>query len=101
MLTTSALYNKATKVLRLLSSRMMKCSRALWCDPCELVPAVPSPPPCQLHRNNRPRSHPPHFASTASLPPHPSPQSSKVRGLAPAPPPFVSQLAAVAPPPAT
>src|SRR5450759_4845257 len=40
------------------------------------------------HRNNRPRSHPPHFASTASIPTHPPPQSSKVRRFAPPPPPF-------------
>jgi hypothetical protein len=56
---------------------------------CELVPAVPSPPPCQPYRDNRPRSHPPHFASTASLPTHPPPQSIKMRRLAPTSPPFV------------
>src|SRR3989440_6739956 len=33
---------------------------------CELTPGSPSPPPCQLHRAIRLRSHPSHFASTAS-----------------------------------
>jgi hypothetical protein len=54
---------------------------------CELPPAVLSPPPCHLHRDNRPRSHPPHFASTVlTTPNHPSrskcggvPQPSTVR----------------------
>ncbi len=50
---------------------------------CELVPAVPSPPPCHLHRNSRRRSHPPHFALTASMPTHPPPQSIEVRRRVP------------------
>src|SRR6266699_3637537 len=52
---------------------------------CELVPAVPSPPPCQLHRNNRPRSHPLHFASTAP-PTLPHLSRAKCRGVSPSPP---------------
>ena len=52
-------------------------------DFCERVPAVPSLPPSQLHRDNRPRSHPPHFASTASVPTPPPPQSIKMRRFAP------------------
>jgi hypothetical protein len=55
-------------------------------DFCELVPAVPSLPPSQLHRDNRPRSHPPHFASTASVPTPPPPQSIKMRRFAPTSP---------------
>jgi hypothetical protein len=43
MLTTSALYNRAQKVLRVRSSRAMKTSSS-----CELTPRVPSPPPYQL-----------------------------------------------------
>jgi len=43
---------------------------------CELVPAVPSPPPCHLHRNSRSRSHPAHFASTA---PPTSPHLSRAK----------------------
>jgi len=35
------------------------------------------------HRDLGLRSHPPHFASTASMPTHPPPQSIKVRRLAP------------------
>ena len=58
-------------------------------DSCELVPAVPSLPPCQPYRDNRPRSHPPHFASTASLPTHSPPQSIKMRRVVPTSPPFV------------
>lgn len=65
-------------------------------DSCELVPAVPSPPPCQPYRDNRPRSHPPHFASTASFPTHSPPQSIKMRRFAPTSPPFV--LAVFIPP---
>ena len=45
---------------------------------CELTPGRPSPPPCQLHRATRLRSHPSHFASTAPF--HsPPPQSIKMR----------------------
>ena len=43
MLTTSALYNRAQKVLRVRPSRAMKPSSS-----CELTPRVLSPPPCQL-----------------------------------------------------
>ena len=50
---------------------------------CELVPAVPSPSPCHPFRDNRLRSHPPHFASTASLPTHSPPQSIKMRRVVP------------------
>src|SRR5689334_21467685 len=56
---------------------------------CKLEPAVPSPPPCQPHRDNRLRLHPPHFASTASIPTLPPPQSIKMRRLAPTSPPCV------------
>src|SRR5512142_2474717 len=38
------------------------------------------PPPCDPHQNNRLRSHPLHFASTAPLPP-PHPSRSKCRGI--------------------
>ncbi|SRR5258708_1991442 len=62
---------------------MMKKVEPAFSDSCELVPAVPSPPPYHLHRNNRPRSHPPHFALTASVPTQPPPQSIEVRRLAP------------------
>jgi|SRR5271157_4810260 len=65
-------------------------------DCCELVPAVLSPPPYQPYQDNRPRSHPPHFASTASLLTHPPPQSIEMRRLAPTLPPFV--LAVFIPP---
>ena len=51
------------------------------CDSCELVPAVPSPPPYQLHRDNRHRSHPPHFALTASIPVPQHLSQSKCGGL--------------------
>src|SRR2546421_7210163 len=45
---------------------------------CELTPGHPSPPPCQLHRATRLRSHPSHFASTAPF--HsPPPQSITMR----------------------
>ncbi len=57
--------------------------------PCELAPAVPSLPPCQLHRDNRLHSHPPHFALTASMPTPPPPLSIKMRRLTPTPPPLV------------
>jgi hypothetical protein len=51
---------------------------------CELTPGSPSPPPCQLHRATRLRSHPSHFASTA-LPRSPPPQSIKMRRRTPTP----------------
>ncbi len=63
---------------------MRQCGGADKTPPvsCELVPAVPAPPPCHLHRNNRLRSHPLHFASTAPLtPPHLS--RSKCSGVCP------------------
>jgi hypothetical protein len=56
---------------------VMKKVEPAFSDSCELVPAVPSPPPYHLHRNNRPRSHPPHFALTASVPTQPPPQSRR------------------------
>src|SRR5258708_4361038 len=51
---------------------------------CDLTPGSPSPPPCQLHRATRLRSHPSHFASTA-LPRSPPPQSIKMRRRTPPP----------------
>src|SRR5438876_11029373 len=51
---------------------------------CELTPGSPSPPPCQLHRATRLRSHPWHFASTA-LPRSPPPQSIKMPRRTPPP----------------
>src|SRR5436190_24277619 len=67
ILTTSAHYNTTKKcfVWYLFSNEI-----ETLCDSCELAPAVPSLPPCQPHRDNRPRSHPPHFALTA--PCHPT-----------------------------
>src|SRR5260370_25688471 len=65
------------------------CFRLGHQDSCELVPAVPSPPPCHPCRDNRPRSHSPHFASTAPMPTHPPPQSIEMRRPAPTLPPFV------------
>src|SRR5271165_4213266 len=65
------------------------CFRFGYQDSCELTPAVPSPPPCQPCRDNRPRSHPPHFASTAPMPTHPPPQSIEMRRPAPTLLPFV------------
>src|SRR6266700_273130 len=41
---------------------------------CELTPGHPSPPPCQLHRATRLRSHPSHFASTAPFHSPPPPR---------------------------
>src|SRR5260370_41124271 len=64
------------------------CFRLGHQDSCELVPAVPSPPPCQPCRDNRPRSHSPHFASTAPMPTHPPPQSLEMRSSTPTRPPF-------------
>src|SRR5260370_30306713 len=58
-------------------------------DSCELVPAVPSPPPRNPRRHTRPRSHSPHFASPAPMPTHPPPQSIEMRRPAPTLPPFV------------
>src|SRR6266567_759904 len=58
-------------------------------DFCDLPPAVPSPPPYQLHRDNRLRSHPPHFASTASIPTHHLLSRSKCGGLPPTSSPFI------------
>ena len=55
---------------------------------CKLVPAVPSPPPCHLYRNNRPRSQPPHFASTALTSSAPPP-SSEMRRRVPLSPLFI------------
>lgn len=52
-------------------------------DSCELAQARPSPPPCQLHRANLLRSHPPHFALTASQPPCHHLSQSKCGGLPP------------------
>ena len=52
---------------------------------CELMLGSPSPPPCQLHRATQLRSHPLHFASTAS--PHsPPPQSIKMQRCTPTSP---------------
>ena len=52
-------------------------------DFCDLPPAVPPLPPGPLHRDNRLRSHPPHFASTASIPTHHLLSRSKCGGLPP------------------
>src|SRR6266567_3991054 len=52
---------------------------------CELTPGHPSPPPCQLHRATRLRSHPSHFASTAPFTPHHL-SRSKCEGVSPPPP---------------
>ncbi|MBA2392418.1 MAG: hypothetical protein H0V70_06695 [Ktedonobacteraceae bacterium] len=54
-------------------------------DVCEHAPAVP-PLSTPTFRDNRLRSHPPHFASTASMPPPAPPQSIKMRRLAPTSP---------------
>jgi hypothetical protein len=86
--TTSAHYREPQKVLRVRSSCVMENNKLL-CHSCELVPAVPSLPPCHLHRDNRLRSHPSHLASPASMPTHPPPQSSKVRRRTPTTPPVV------------
>src|SRR5437899_8372233 len=51
---------------------------------CELTPGSPSPPPCQLHRATRLRSHPSPFASTAPFPPH---HLSRAKGEGVPPPP--------------
>ncbi len=51
---------------------------------CELTPGSPSPPPCQLHRAIRLRSHPSHFASTAPFTPHHL-SRSKCEGVSPSP----------------
>src|SRR5260221_13118011 len=51
---------------------------------CSRQPGSPSPPPCQLHRATRLRSHPSHFASTAPFPPHHL-SRSKCEGVSPPP----------------
>lgn len=83
ILTTSAHYNKTKKVLHLFSVICFGMGIELPGDPCELAPAVPSPPPYQLHRDNRLRSQPPHFALTATLPPYHHLSQSKCGGLPP------------------
>lgn len=79
---------QSQKVLRVLSTRRDE-NPAVLCNSCELAPAVLSPPPCQPYRNNRLRSHPQHFASTAFMPTPPPPQSIKVLRRIPTTPPFV------------
>ena len=51
---------------------------------CSRQPDSPSPPPCQLHRAIRLRSHPSHFASTAPFTPHHL-SRSKCEGVSPYP----------------
>jgi hypothetical protein len=91
ILTTSAHYNKTKKFLACSLSSVF----GMWieifrdpiyrvrCDSCELAQARPSPPPCQPYRANLLRSHPPHFALTASRPPHHHLSQSKCGGLPP------------------
>jgi len=85
ILTTSAHYNKTKKALRLGSRICFGMGIETLGDSCELAPAVPSPPPYQLHRDG----HVPLASSAfrldclpANLPP---PQSIKMRRLTPTP----------------
>src|SRR6266487_1355528 len=57
------------------------------CACCPFPTSMPTLPGQQA------RSHPPHFASTASLPTHSPPQSSKMRRVVPTSPPFVLAVA--------
>src|SRR5260370_8275722 len=60
---------------------------------CELTPGSLPHLHANYHRDPGLRSHPQHFASTASMPTRPPPQSIKVLRLSPTPPPFVYQVA--------
>jgi len=83
IVTTSAHYNTAKKLFTCSSgicSQMKSRSSVIPASLCLLsLPCLPWLP----HRDNRPRSHPPHFALTAPMPTHHLLSQPKCGGLPP------------------